>query len=191
MAAWTSRAAAFTSRERSNCRTIDVEPSEEVEVISVTPAMRPNCRSRGVATDEAIVSGLAPGRFALTLIVGNSTCGSGETGREKYATAPASATAIVRSVVPIGRLMNPEERLTRASRRRRSAAVRRSRRDRGPARRLPAGDPAGQAVEREVDDRRRVERQDLREDESSDDRHAERLAQLGARAAAQRERHAG
>ena len=49
----------------------------------MTPAMRPNCRSSGVATDEAIVSGLAPGRPALTLIVGNSTCGSGETGRKK------------------------------------------------------------------------------------------------------------
>ena len=33
-----------------------------IEVISVTPAMRPNCRSSGVATAEAIVSGLAPGR---------------------------------------------------------------------------------------------------------------------------------
>ncbi len=51
------------------------------EVISVTPAMRPNCRSSGVATDEAMVSGLAPGRPAPTLMVGNSTWGSGETGR--------------------------------------------------------------------------------------------------------------
>jgi len=30
------------------------------EVISVTPAMRPNCRSNGVATADAIVSGLRP-----------------------------------------------------------------------------------------------------------------------------------
>ena len=50
------------------------------EVISVTPAMRPNCRSSGVATDDAIVSGLAPGRPAETLMVGNSTSGSGATG---------------------------------------------------------------------------------------------------------------
>ena len=35
-------------------------------VISVMPAIRPNCRSSGVATDEAIVSGLAPGSAADT-----------------------------------------------------------------------------------------------------------------------------
>jgi hypothetical protein len=42
--------------------------------------MRLNWRSSGVATAEAMVSGLAPGRFADTCIVGKSTCGSGETG---------------------------------------------------------------------------------------------------------------
>ena len=41
---------------------IDVEPSVLVDVISVRPAMRPKRRSSGVATDEAIVSGLAPGQ---------------------------------------------------------------------------------------------------------------------------------
>ncbi len=43
------------------------------EVISVTPAMWPNCRSRGVATEDAMISALAPGRLALTEIVGKST----------------------------------------------------------------------------------------------------------------------
>ena len=57
-----------------------VEPSPLVDVISVTPAMRPNWRSSGVATEEAMVSGLAPGSPACTLRVGNSTWGSGETG---------------------------------------------------------------------------------------------------------------
>ena len=57
------------------------EQSELFEVICVTPAMRPNWRSSGVATDEAIVSGLAPGSPAETEMVGNSTCGSGATGR--------------------------------------------------------------------------------------------------------------
>ncbi len=57
------------------------EPSVLEEVISVTAAMRPNWRSSGVATEDAIVSGLAPGRAALTEMVGKSTCGSGETGR--------------------------------------------------------------------------------------------------------------
>ena len=49
----------------------------------MTPAMRPNWRSSGVATADAIVSGLAPGRPAETEIVGNSTCGSGATGRKQ------------------------------------------------------------------------------------------------------------
>jgi hypothetical protein len=82
---------------------MDDDPSVLVEVISVTPAIRPNWRSSGVATADAIVSGLAPGRVAATEMVGNSTCGSGETGRKKYANPPASAIAIVNSVVPTGR----------------------------------------------------------------------------------------
>src|SRR5512140_2512645 len=82
IAAWTSRAAASMPRFRSNCRVMFVEPWELAEVISVIPATRPNCRSRGVATEDAMVSGLAPGRPDDTLIVGNSTCGRGETGRK-------------------------------------------------------------------------------------------------------------
>ena len=62
----TSRAAASMFRSRSNCSTICVEPRLLVDVISVMPAIRPNCRSSGVATDDAIVSGLAPGRPADT-----------------------------------------------------------------------------------------------------------------------------
>ena len=66
MAACTSRPAASMLRPRSNCRVMLVDPSELAEVISVMPAMRPNCRSSGVATEEAMVSGLAPGRPADT-----------------------------------------------------------------------------------------------------------------------------
>ena len=109
MAACTSRPAASMSRFKSNCSVIDVEPAILVEVISVTPAIRPNWRSSGVATDEAMVDGLAPGRLALTDIVGNSTCGSGATGRKRYAIAPASNTPKVRSEVAIGRLMKGSE----------------------------------------------------------------------------------
>ena len=65
-----------------------VEPSVLDEVISVTAAMRPNCRSSGVATDDAMVSGLAPGRPAFTEMVGKSTCGSGDTGSSRNATTP-------------------------------------------------------------------------------------------------------
>src|ERR1700743_436083 len=82
------------------------------EVISVTPAMWPNCRSRGVATHDAIISALAPGRLALTEMVGKSTWGSGETGSTVNAMAPAIATAMVSSVVPTGRRIKVHEKHT-------------------------------------------------------------------------------
>ena len=75
-------------RLKSNCRTMPVEPRELVEVISVTPAMRPNWRSSGAATEVAMVSGLAPGNVAETWIVGKSTVGRAATGRNRKATAP-------------------------------------------------------------------------------------------------------
>src|SRR6188472_582923 len=83
-----------------------VVPSTFVDVISVTPAMRPKRRSSGVATDEAMVSGLAPGKLAVMEIVGKSTRGSGDTGSRVYAHAPARSTPIASSVVAIGRRMN-------------------------------------------------------------------------------------
>src|SRR3984957_19314942 len=81
IAACTSRAAALMSRLRSNWSTTCADPTELLEVISVIPAMRVNCFSSGVATDAAITSGLAPGRPALTLMVGKSTSGKAETGK--------------------------------------------------------------------------------------------------------------
>src|SRR5580700_9786641 len=72
IAACTSRAAASMSRSRSNCRVMLVDPRALDEVISVTAAIRPNWRSRGVATDEAIVAWLALGKTAPTEMVGNS-----------------------------------------------------------------------------------------------------------------------
>ena len=53
-----------------------VLPSWLIEVIWVMPAMRPNMRSSGVATAEAMVSGLAPGKLADTVMVGYSTSGA-------------------------------------------------------------------------------------------------------------------
>ncbi len=82
MAACTSRAAPSTSRFRSNCIVMDVEPIEELDVIWLIPAIRLNCRSSGVAIADAIVSGSAPGNDAPTLIVGYSTCGRLETGKQ-------------------------------------------------------------------------------------------------------------
>ena len=57
-------------RLKLNCKVIEVEPCEFVELIESIPAMPENWRSSGVATDAAIVSGFAPGKLALTLIVG-------------------------------------------------------------------------------------------------------------------------
>src|SRR5271165_6791352 len=70
IAARTSWAAASMFRDSSNCSVMLVEPSELTDVIWLTPWMVANCRSSGVATFEAIVSGLAPGREALTCRVG-------------------------------------------------------------------------------------------------------------------------
>src|SRR3954451_10260019 len=70
IACCTSCAAASMLRLRLNCSVIDVEPCELDELIESMPAIPENCRSSGVATDAAMVSGLAPGRPALTLIVG-------------------------------------------------------------------------------------------------------------------------
>ena len=91
-----------------------VVPSELDEVTSVTPAIRPSLRSSGIATAVAIVVGEAPGRLALTLIVGMSTRGSGATGSWVKAAPPASRIRIASSDVAIGRLMNGADRFTRA-----------------------------------------------------------------------------
>ena len=80
MAACTSRAAPLMSRFKSNWSVTIAEPTELLDVISVTPAMRVNCFSSGVATAAAITSGLAPGRPALTMMVGKSTSGNAATG---------------------------------------------------------------------------------------------------------------
>jgi hypothetical protein len=103
MAACTSRAAASILRLRSNWSVILLFPRVLDDIISVTDAMRLNWRSIGVATLEAMVSGLAPGSEALTEMVGKSTCGNGETGKIRNATEPAKATATISSVVATGR----------------------------------------------------------------------------------------
>ena len=110
IAACTSRAAPSMLRLRSNCRVTRAEPVPLCDVISLTPASLPRRRSSGVATLVAMVSGLPPGRLALTEIVGKSTCGRGETGSTKNAPMPASATPTVSSTVPIGRRTKGAER---------------------------------------------------------------------------------
>ncbi len=81
MAPWTSRAAPSILRVRSNWIEIRVSPSELRDVSSVTPGISPSRRSSGAATVAAMVSGSAPGRFALTVMVGKSTVGMLATGR--------------------------------------------------------------------------------------------------------------
>src|ERR1700733_1431902 len=100
----TSRVAASMLRFKSNCSVMLACPRVLCEVISVTEEMRPNSRSSGVATDEAMISGLAPGSEADTDTVGKSTCGRGETGSTLKDAAPVSTIAAVNSVVAIGRL---------------------------------------------------------------------------------------
>src|SRR5262245_61686816 len=112
MAACTSRAAPSMFRSRLNCSVICERLSELDEVISFTSAMTPSRRSSGVATLDAIVSGLAPGRLALTDTVGKSTCGKGDTGSTKNAATPAIAIHAASSTVPTGRRTNGSERFT-------------------------------------------------------------------------------
>src|SRR3954454_22494922 len=78
--------------------------------------MRPNWRSSGVATADAIVSGLAPGRLAWTWRVGKPTWGRGATGSRVKARTPAMASAAVRREVAKGRLINGAERFTKTPR---------------------------------------------------------------------------
>ena len=70
MAAWTSCAAPSRLRSRLNCSTMEVAPTRLDDTMESSPAMLENCFSSGKATAAAIVSGLAPGRLAPTLIVG-------------------------------------------------------------------------------------------------------------------------
>ena len=70
IAAWTSCAAASIWRSSVNWSVIEVVPCALDEVMASMPAIVVNCFSRGVATAEAMVSGLAPGRLAFTEIVG-------------------------------------------------------------------------------------------------------------------------
>ena len=63
-------------RSRSNCSVSCVVPRVDVEVIWARPGMLANCCSSGLATEDAMVSALAPGRLACTAMVGKSTCGS-------------------------------------------------------------------------------------------------------------------
>src|SRR5579864_5583120 len=110
MAACTSTAAPSRLLVSTNSRVTWVEPSELMEVIESSPAMLENWFSSGVATAEAIVSGLAPGRLAVTSRVGKSTLGRSLTGSARYATTPNRAIAAISRLVAMGRRMNVSEK---------------------------------------------------------------------------------
>ncbi len=59
--------------------TIYPTPVVLIEAIEVMPAIVASCRSIGVATEAAIVSGLAPGNVIEIWMVGKSTRGSAAT----------------------------------------------------------------------------------------------------------------
>ena len=139
IAVWTSCAAASMSRSRENCSVMLVEPWLLVEFIESIPAMPENCRSSGVATAAAIVSGLAPGRLALTWIVGKSTFGRSATGSETYPIAPKRKRPAMTSVVMTGRRMKSPETFAETGLRPPSCFTR------PRARRPPAGPAAARA----------------------------------------------
>jgi hypothetical protein len=56
-------------------------PAALLELMRDRPAIWPNWRSSGAVTVRAITSGLAPGYSVCTWIVGKSTCGSADSGR--------------------------------------------------------------------------------------------------------------
>src|ERR1700737_2957526 len=106
----TSNAAASMLRVRSNWMKIavggagrDVEDSDEM------PAMVESCRSIGPATDAAMVSALAPGKVAVTAMVGKSTLGSAETGSRRKPNTPNAMIDAVISVVITGRRIQSSE----------------------------------------------------------------------------------
>ena len=105
----TSREAALMSRSKSNCRVTAWSRGARRGHFADGSNAR-ELPLHGLATKEAMISGLAPGKDADTLTVGKSTCGK-ETGSNRKATAPASAIAIVRRVVAIGLRMKGSEML--------------------------------------------------------------------------------
>src|SRR3990170_8473284 len=90
---------------------IAVVPCEEVEDIDEMPATVESWRSIGPATDAAMVSALAPGRVAVTAMVGKSTLGSAETGSSRNPNTPKAMIVAVIRIVMTGRLMQSSDRV--------------------------------------------------------------------------------
>src|SRR6202165_313068 len=107
----TSSAAASMLRLSSNWMTIAVVPCDDVDDIDEMPAMVESWRSIGPATDAAMVSALAPGKVAVTAMVGKSTLGSAETGSRRKPNTPNAMIDAVSNVVMTGRRIHSSERV--------------------------------------------------------------------------------
>src|SRR6266481_8986617 len=188
MAACTSRAAASIGRLRSNWATIVVRPRRLVLVSSVTLAICPMRRSSGAATAVAIVWGSAPGRAAVTMIVGYSTRGRDATARKRNASAPLRNSASISRLTPTGRFRHVAKKPTTNSRSnfRLQSFPPSLRRLQG--RPYPTTKLRLHPVEHYVDHWRRVERQELAEKQGADDGDPEWTAQLRPGPAAKRKR---
>src|SRR4030081_3782547 len=86
-----------------------LEPCEELDDIDEMPAIVDNWRSMIPATEAAMVSALAPGKVALTAIVGKSTRGSADTGSRRKPNTPKAMIDAVISVVMTGRRIQSSE----------------------------------------------------------------------------------
>src|SRR6266481_7450925 len=108
-AVWTSSAAASMLRLRSNWMVMTLVPCDELDDIDEMPAMVDNWRSMMPATDAAMVSALAPGKVAVTAIVGKSTLGRADTGNRRKPNTPNAMIEAVISVVITGRRIQSSE----------------------------------------------------------------------------------
>ena len=86
-------------------------PCEEFDDIDEMPAIVESWRSMTPATDDAMVSALAPGKVAVTAMVGKSTRGSADTGSRRKPKMPNAMIDAVISVVMTGRRMQSSDRV--------------------------------------------------------------------------------
>src|SRR5471032_1804143 len=106
MAACTSCSATSSVWPRPNCKVMMETLAALVELMRARPAISPNWRSSGAVTVWPITSGLAPGYSVCTWMVGKSTCGSADSGRNLKPTMPANTIASISSEVATGRWIN-------------------------------------------------------------------------------------
>src|SRR5581483_397214 len=170
-----------------NSSVICVLPSELTDVIESRPAMVENWFSSGVATAEAIVSGLAPGSAAVTSRVGKSTFGRSLTGSERYATMPNMPIATISRLVAIGRSINVCETFNESIPR--SGALRNHLYMSKLSPFLPTVILPQDRRQVSIDHRRQVQRQHLREEQAAHDSQAQRAPRFSTGPPAERHRH--